>query len=184
MSGREPSSPASGNISEGRPHNPNHMALLGAGQEAAPRQRPRTLRAASLAFALFALAVVLYGGYGHHWSWTGINGQTATLWDWLHLLLLPLAFGLLPVLIDQEIELRRRHKLLGTVSLGVFAALVVVGYAMPWRWTGFTGNRLWDWLELLVFPLAVALSPAFERLRTHWTRRHSLLTLAGLAVFA
>jgi hypothetical protein len=23
------------------------------------------------------------------WSWTGINGATATLWDWLHLLLLP-----------------------------------------------------------------------------------------------
>ena len=35
-------------------------------------------------------AVVLWAGYVQHWRWTGINGQTATLWDWLHLLLPPL----------------------------------------------------------------------------------------------
>jgi len=43
-----------------------------------------------------ALAVVLWGGYSHHWPWTGINGGTATLWDWLNLLFLPL---LLPTVI-------------------------------------------------------------------------------------
>lgn len=37
------------------------------------------------------IAAVLVGGYQEHWSWTGISGKTATLWDWLHLLLLPLA---------------------------------------------------------------------------------------------
>lgn len=49
-----------------------------------------------------ALLVLIYGGYAHHWAWTGINGDTATLWDWLHLLLLPLAAGILPI------ALRRR----------------------------------------------------------------------------
>ena len=63
------------------------------------RSESRTrARSRSVALALFAaaFAVVLWGGYGHRWSWTGINGTTATLWDWLHLLLLPL---LLPTLV-------------------------------------------------------------------------------------
>src|SRR5437764_5937163 len=84
--------------------------------------RRRVVRRTSLAMALFALAVVLYGGYGHHWSWTGINGHTATLWDWLHLLLLPVAFGVLPVVIGREIAVRRRHKLAGSALLAVFVA--------------------------------------------------------------
>ena len=60
-----------------------------------PARGPRSRR---VALALFAavFAVVLWGGYSHRWSWTGINGTTATLWDWLHLLLLPL---LLPTLV-------------------------------------------------------------------------------------
>ena len=40
-------------------------------------------RSAWVTLAIVALVVIVYGGYGHHWSWTGINGQTATLWDWL-----------------------------------------------------------------------------------------------------
>lgn len=146
--------------------------------------RRRLVRSTSLALAIFALIVVLYGGYGHHWSWTGINGSTATLWDWLHLLLLPLAFGLLPVVLSREVELRRRHKVLSAGLLALFAGLVVVGYAQPWKWTGFTGNKLWDWLELLVLPLAVALSPVFEEMRTRWSTRHSLIAAASLAAFA
>ena len=46
---------------------------------------------------VFIGAIVLWGGYSQHWSWTGINGQTATLWDWLHLLLLPLLVPLVLV---------------------------------------------------------------------------------------
>ena len=41
-------------------------------------------RAGWVALAVAALVIVVYGGYGEHWSWTGINGTTATLWDWLH----------------------------------------------------------------------------------------------------
>jgi hypothetical protein len=46
--------------------------------------------------ALVLAGLVLWGGYSQHWSWTGINGHTATLWDWLKLLLLPLAVSVLP----------------------------------------------------------------------------------------
>ena len=38
------------------------------------------------------LAVLLIGGYGFNWSWTGFAGNT--LWDWLHLLLVPAAIPL------------------------------------------------------------------------------------------
>jgi hypothetical protein len=37
----------------------------------------------------------------------------------------------------------------------VFAVIVVCGYVVPWRWTGFTGNTLWDWLHLVLLPLLV-----------------------------
>ncbi|MGH2876625.1 MAG: hypothetical protein ACRDNJ_10810 [Solirubrobacteraceae bacterium] len=30
---------------------------------------------------------------------------------------------------------------------------MVLGYAVPWAWTAFTGNTLWDWLHLLLLPL-------------------------------
>jgi hypothetical protein len=101
------------------------------------------------------LVVVVYGGYGQHWSWTGINGQTATLWDWLHLLRLPIAAVLLPLWL-------RHRPTMGSVMKGVsaglgvlFVVLVIAGYTVPWAWTGFAGNTLWDWLHLLLLPLLV-----------------------------
>jgi len=54
------------------------------------RRSDARVRAGVPAAILVALAIVVYGGYDRHWSWIGINGRTATLWDWLHLLLLPL----------------------------------------------------------------------------------------------
>ncbi len=42
--------------------------------------------------------------------------------------------------------------LLGSV---VFGAVVLGGYLVPWAWTGFTGNTLWDWLHLLLLPLLI-----------------------------
>jgi hypothetical protein len=133
--------------------------------------------------AVAAFAVVLWGGYGRHWSWTGINGNTATLWDWLHLLLLPVAVGILPLWLSHRTHLPNRHKALGLSLVLAFATLVVVGYAVPWAWTGFAGNRLWDWLELLVLPLSVALSPLVLGLRGNWTRVHSMVGIALLVAF-
>jgi hypothetical protein len=136
-----------------------------------------------LAAAAVIAVVVLWGGYGHHWQWTGINGTTATLWDWLHLLLLPIAFGLLPVLLSRRIRMRRPQKMVCIAAIAGLALVVVAGYAVPWSWTGFEGNKVWDWLELLALPLAVALTPLIPDLRRHWNRRHTEAALAGLAVF-
>jgi hypothetical protein len=127
--------------------------------------------------AVAVLVVVVYGGYGQHWSWTGINGRTATLWDWLHLLLLPFAAVVLPV------WLRRRHSMGSTVKLvlaglcALFTVVVIAGYTVPWTWTGFAGNSLWDWLNLAALPLAVVLIPVFIELRSNWRRHH--ITIAG-----
>ncbi|HWF50349.1 MAG TPA: hypothetical protein VG294_06850, partial [Solirubrobacteraceae bacterium] len=57
------------------------------------------------------------------------------------------------------------------------------GYMVPWGWTGFSGNRVWDWLELILLPLVIALAPIFPEVRASWTRRRSLLTLTGAALF-
>jgi hypothetical protein len=41
------------------------------------------------------------------------------------------------------------------IVLVVVIALIVVGYRFGW--TGFTGKTLWDWLQLLIVPLALAI---------------------------
>jgi hypothetical protein len=128
--------------------------------------------------------VLLWGGYGRHWAWTGINGRSATLWDWLHLLLLPAAFGVVPVWLSKRTRVGRRHKSVGFAAIAVFIVLVMAGYMVPWAWTGFSGNRLWQWLELLLLPLAIALTPIYTELRAAWKRRHTMLTLTGMALFA
>ncbi len=145
--------------------------------------RRSPVRVGLAAAAATAAVVVLWGGYGRHWGWTGINGHTATLWDWLNLLLLPIAVGILPIWVARRERLRREHKLASAAILGFFALLVLVGYAIPWAWTGFRGNTLWDWLNLLALPVAVALIPTFDELRRVWGRRHSATTFTALAVF-
>jgi hypothetical protein len=142
------------------------------------------IRTGAVALVVAAAAIVLWGGYGHHWPWTGINGRTATLWDWLHLLLLPIAVAILPIWLSRRARLTRRHHavLLGTVL--AFAVITMAGYAIPWAWTGFTGNKLWDWLELLALPLAVGLTPLVLELQSSWSARHTAVTIAGLAAFA
>jgi hypothetical protein len=129
------------------------------------------------------LVVVVYGGYGQHWSWTGINGQTATLWDWLHLLLLPVAAVLLPLWLRHRTTMGSTMKLV-SAGLGVlFVVIVVAGYAVPWAWTGFVGNSLWDWLNLAALPLAVVLVPVFIELRSSWRRRHVTVAASAGAAF-
>lgn len=136
-----------------------------------------------LTLAVVAAALVLWGGYGHHWPWTGINGQTATLWDWLHLLLLPLAVGVLPIWLRRDARLQRRVKMAAFAFLAVLAALVLAGYLIPWNWTGFRGNSLWDWLNLVALPLAVAIAPVLPELREDWGPRHATLALVGATAF-
>lgn len=150
-----------------------------------PAQPPpeRPARAVWVAAAVLAGAVVLWGGYSRHWSWTGINGRTATLWDWLHLLALPFAVGILPIWLSHRTRIHRPHKSAGLVALAGLAALVALGYLVPWAWTGFVGNTLWDWLNLIALPLAVALMPVYRELRRRWAPRHTTIAAVVVAVF-
>ena len=147
---------------------------------------PEGRRAAGSAIAVAVIvvaALVVIGGYGEHWRWIGVNGATATLWDWLHLLLLPVAAVVLPL------WLRHRPQVSGAAAtaLGVgmvaFTCVVLAGYLVPWGWTGFVGNTLWDWLNLAALPLAVALIPVLVELRSDWGRRHGAMLAVGVGVF-
>ena len=134
--------------------------------------------------AVVALVVIVYGGYGGHWLWTGINIHTASLWEWLKLLLLPVVFALLPLSLGSRRRLQRRARSLVLAGGALFLGVVLAGYLVPWAWTGFVGNRLWEWLNLIALPVAVALVPAYGGLRSSWSRRDSMIVLAGALVFA
>jgi hypothetical protein len=127
-------------------------------------------------------AVVIVGGYRLGWTWTGF-GDNGTVWDWLQLMVLPIVLTLLPVWYRTRrrwrIEWRGAAVVLATVS----AVLIIGGYALDWAWTGFEGKTLWDWLDLLVLPLALTLLPI--SLESSWGRFREMrmaLTIAGIAL--
>jgi hypothetical protein len=126
------------------------------------------------------LALFLWAGYGEGWAWTGLS-RRVTLWDWLEGLALPVTMGLVPLLLRHRAHLGGSHWTAGSVVVLVFVALVLAGYLVPWNWTGFTGNTLWDWLSLALLPLVIATSTLW-RPPPRWAARHTALTAIGLAV--
>ena len=141
------------------------------------RRRIGTLRLVAAA----AVAAVLVGGYQEHWSWTGISGKTATLWDWISLLLLPITVATLPIWLSRRHALDTLRKAAGVACLAVFAGIVLAGYLVPWNWTGFEGNALWDWINLLLLPLVIATFPVWPEIRQE-LRLHHHLVLTVVAV--
>ena len=129
------------------------------------------------------LAIVLWGGYSHHWPWTGINGASATLWDWLHLLLLPLAFAILPIWFRRDTRVHPNTKAAAAAVLTLLGIVVVLGYTVPWAWTGFRGNTLWDWINLVLLPLSLLAIPRLLELREGWGTRHSVVAFTAAAAF-
>jgi hypothetical protein len=111
--------------------------------------------AAAIAAAVIVLIVLVIGGYSLHWRWTGLSGSV-TLWDWLQVLALPVALGVAPILMRHRRRLHHRHRRALVAGALGFLALAAAGYVVPMPWTGFTGNTLWDWLELLLLPTVVA----------------------------
>lgn len=135
---------------------------------------------AVLGVVVIAFAVTLYGGYGpDEWTWTGY--QDAQLWDWLHVLLLPIAFVLVAVLVRAE-ELGAWRPVIGLTCLGLFIALVVAGYTIPWDWTGFVGNTVWDWLELVLLPLTLAILAAYHFDARSEVRAHHVVLIGAFVV--
>jgi hypothetical protein len=103
---------------------------------------------------LVAALVVLWGGYIQGWEWTGFPANNQ-LWDWLHLLLLPVVFGTLPLWIQHADYMSRTRRATYLAAIAAFIGFVLVGYLAPLAWTGFPGNTLWNWFELIVLPVAL-----------------------------
>jgi hypothetical protein len=103
-----------------------------------------------------AIVIIVVGGYGLHWTWTGYRtgdkGPPLTLWDWLSASLFPLTLALMPAWLGSRAAHRRTWVGAMLVLTGVLLVLLVGGYGRGWRWTGFTGNTLWDWVKLFLVP--------------------------------
>jgi nitrate reductase NapE component len=136
------------------------------------RQRIRQIPWMLLAvISLVILAVLAIGGYFLNWTWTGFSGNT--LWDWLKLLITPVVltgatiwFTIRQKHMDKQNsplqasqQQRQKWNISGSVLISVvlivFVVLIIGGYFLNWTWTGFSGNTLWDWLSLLLLPLAL-----------------------------
>jgi hypothetical protein len=113
----------------------------------------RVRKYGSVVIAVAALTA-LWGGYVLDWQWTGFAANDQ-LWDWLHLLLLPVVFGTIPIWIQHADHMSRARRATYGAAVVVFAVFVALGYLFPLRWTGFPGNTLWDWFELIVLPAAL-----------------------------
>jgi heme/copper-type cytochrome/quinol oxidase subunit 4 len=123
------------------------------------------------------LVVLLIGGYAGDWAWTGF-GDNDTLWDWLHLLLLPVAIATIPVWLRDREHLDLRIRRLIVATFAAFVVLVALGYLVPLDWTGFEGNTLWDWLGLTLLPFALATVRLWPDLQPRVLRRHMVAALA------
>ena len=104
--------------------------------------------------AAAALVAALWGGYIRGWQWTGfrVNGQ---LWDWLTLLLLPVVLGTIPLWIQDKEYIGKSRRGIYAAAISAWTGFVIAGYLIPLNWTGFRGQTLWGWLNLLVLPAAV-----------------------------
>jgi hypothetical protein len=102
---------------------------------------------------IFAL-VALIGGYGFKWAWTGFETNNQ-LWDWLHLILLPVAFGTIPLWLRYSEHMSSRRKVIFASIIVAFIGFIIAGYLVPISWTGFSGNSLWNWLTLIVLPVTL-----------------------------
>jgi uncharacterized membrane protein len=149
----------------------------------AGRLRVRTVARWLALPALVAFAIVLWGGYERGWAWTGFS-ENDTLWDWLTLLLLPVALAVLPLWLTQRHRLHRRGRILVASALAAFGVLVLLGYLVPWAWTGFPDNHLWDWLQLLALPVAVTAVPIWIELRHEVRLVHKVVVVACVVAFA
>lgn len=119
------------------------------------------------AFVVFAILA-----YALDWEWTGFPGNT--LWDWLQLLLVPLALNAATIWYSGGGRLPLSERRLFRLGLSIALALVVLvviaaAYRFRWAWTGFLGQpaaapasaqpkTLWDWLNMLLLPCAVAIA--------------------------
>ena len=126
------------------------------------RPDPQTLRNVALSALAVATIVVIVGSYVGDWSWTGLT-QNGQVWDWMELLLLPVALGTFPLWLRFSGQMSStRRKALGGAVLA-FAGFVLAGYLVPLTWTGFRGHTLWNWLTLIVLPVTITTATVWPK---------------------
>jgi hypothetical protein len=128
-----------------------------------------------------AFLVALIGGYAAGWQWTGFQANNQ-LWDWLHLLLLPVAFALLPVWLRYSEHISRNRKLGLAAAVVAFWVFVAIGYLVPLTWTGFKGQMLWNWLTLIALPVTLVTVRAWPTTGREVRKTHiTVFTVLGIA---
>lgn len=73
------------------------------------------------------------------------------------------------VMSAQHQEKQKRWRVLWIALLAVvvvgFMITIIGGYALSWTWTGFGDNKLWEWLNLLILPVTLALGANLVSMR-------------------
>jgi hypothetical protein len=118
--------------------------------------------------------LVISGGYFWRWAWTGLTGNYQ-LWDWLQVLLLPAVLGTIPLWMQYRKYITRGRRVITGAAAAACIGLVILGYLLPaFSWTGFRGQKLSNWLQLLLIPAAVAIATVMVRRRDQLSRRRRL----------
>jgi hypothetical protein len=145
----------------------------------------RQVRKSAAAALAIAAAVVLWGGYGRGWQWTGLRANDQ-LWDWLQILLLPVVLGTIPLWMQDRKYISRGRRVSYAVAIAAWTGFVIAGYLVPqMHWTGFSDQKLGDWLQLLLIPSAVAITTALVSRRGRlprggWLRPREVWIAAAL----
>lgn len=126
-----------------------------------------------------AVLVVLWGGYIQGWKWTGFPANDQ-LWDWLSLLLLPVVLGTIPLWIQHREFIGRPRQVAYAVVIMTCAGFVIASYLIPLKWTGFAGQTLWTWLELILLPLALTGTMALTSTPARSLRPYHKAVIAAL----
>ena len=146
---------------------------------------PRLLESMRFRILLGTLVgiVAIFAVNGRNWPWTGFAGATS-LWSWLKLLVTPAALASLIVRLNSPASPGRTWRTLGLAAGVLFVATIIGGYWADWGWTGFPGKALWDWLELMLFPLVILVLPEWVRHGGPRGRRAAIIAIGASALFA
>ena len=120
-----------------------------------------------------AALVALWGGYARGWNWTGFQGN-GQLWDWLKLLLLPVALGTIPLWIQDRDYISRPRRVAYGVVIVAWTGFVIAGYLIPLKWTGFPDQTLRNWFDLILVPVALTSTTALTSSRVRSSKARSL----------
>ena len=72
----------------------------------------------------------------------------------------PVVIGAIPLWIQHRDYITRSRRVTHGVVIVAWTGFVIAGYLVPLNWTGFRGQTLWDWFELLLLPAALATTTA------------------------